>query len=266
MSIQLSEPLRRLEDLCSRPETPAESRSRRGYLALCFLILSPTLAGTGLVDLAQGRVMEAVIALALAVILAAVPLMMSRLERVEGVFRVTNILAAGLGLYMTAIGGGDGLVFVWFYTTPLIVFFLFGGREGLVWLLVIFTVLLVLFFGGLGTYVYDSAVSLRFLITFGVVVGLGYGLETSRRRHYDGLMAEKISLEKALADVKTLSRLLPICAACKSVRDDQGYWNQIETFVQQHSEARFLRGLCPDCRVTPSITDSSTENHALSTD
>ncbi len=55
-------------------------------------------------------------------------------------------------------------------------------------------------------------------------------------------------LQKALAEVKTLGGLLPICAWCKKVRDDQGYYHQIETFIANHSEAKFTHGICPDCR------------------
>lgn len=54
-------------------------------------------------------------------------------------------------------------------------------------------------------------------------------------------------LEEALANVKILSGLLPICAECKKIRDDRGYWNQIETYISQHTEAVFTHGLCPDC-------------------
>ena len=51
----------------------------------------------------------------------------------------------------------------------------------------------------------------------------------------------------ALSQVKTLSGMLPICAACKRIRDDKGYWNQIESYIQQHSEAEFSHGICPEC-------------------
>lgn len=54
-------------------------------------------------------------------------------------------------------------------------------------------------------------------------------------------------LQNALAEIKTLSGLIPICAACKKVRDDKGFWNQIEVYVRDHSEAEFSHGICPDC-------------------
>jgi PAS domain S-box-containing protein len=55
-------------------------------------------------------------------------------------------------------------------------------------------------------------------------------------------------LQKALAEVKTLGGLLPICAWCKKIRDDRGYYHQIETFIANHSKATFTHGICPDCR------------------
>jgi hypothetical protein len=56
-------------------------------------------------------------------------------------------------------------------------------------------------------------------------------------------------LQEALSKVKTLSGLLPICASCKKIRDDKGYWNQIETYIGAHSEAEFSHGICPDCLI-----------------
>ena len=54
-------------------------------------------------------------------------------------------------------------------------------------------------------------------------------------------------LQEALARVKQLSGMLPICSSCKKIRDDRGYWNQIEVYVRDHSEAEFTHGMCPEC-------------------
>lgn len=54
-------------------------------------------------------------------------------------------------------------------------------------------------------------------------------------------------LREANAEVKTLSGLLPICASCKQVRDDQGYWSQLETYLSNHTEISFSHGLCNEC-------------------
>lgn len=54
-------------------------------------------------------------------------------------------------------------------------------------------------------------------------------------------------LRKALAEIKTLSGLLPICSSCKKIRSDEGYWTQIEAYIKEHSDADFTHGICPDC-------------------
>ncbi len=62
-------------------------------------------------------------------------------------------------------------------------------------------------------------------------------------------LAERVrELEDALANVKQLQGLLPICSYCKKVRDDQNYWQQVETYIEGRSDAQFTHGICPDCR------------------
>jgi hypothetical protein len=61
------------------------------------------------------------------------------------------------------------------------------------------------------------------------------------------LREERDMLRRSLEKIKVLSGLLPICASCKKVRDDKGYWSQVETYIEQHSDAQFTHGLCPDC-------------------
>jgi hypothetical protein len=55
-------------------------------------------------------------------------------------------------------------------------------------------------------------------------------------------------VKAALDEIDVLAGLLPICAWCKKVRDDSGYWSQIETYVQAHSRAEFSHGICPECK------------------
>ena len=64
-------------------------------------------------------------------------------------------------------------------------------------------------------------------------------------------------LQDALANIKTLRGLIPICAACKKIRDDTGYWNQLEGYLHTHTEAEFSHGICPECvgRLYPDLAD-----------
>lgn len=66
-------------------------------------------------------------------------------------------------------------------------------------------------------------------------------------RHIDLLKEKTRSLELALSQVKTLHGLLPICAQCKSIRNDDGFWTRVEAYLVEHTDAEFSHGLCPDC-------------------
>lgn len=70
-----------------------------------------------------------------------------------------------------------------------------------------------------------------------------------RKRQKSEKKLEKLvrDLEKALLEVKTLKGFIPICASCKNIRDDKGYWNRLESYIQEHSDAEFSHGICPDC-------------------
>lgn len=70
---------------------------------------------------------------------------------------------------------------------------------------------------------------------------------TERKRNEEKLEQLVLKLRDALTKVKTLSGMLPICASCKKIRDDKGYWEQIEIYIRDHSEAEFTHGICPDC-------------------
>ncbi len=56
-----------------------------------------------------------------------------------------------------------------------------------------------------------------------------------------------LDLQNALSEIKKLQGIIPICSKCKKIRDDKGYWNQIESYIQRHSEAEFSHSMCPDC-------------------
>lgn len=63
----------------------------------------------------------------------------------------------------------------------------------------------------------------------------------------DGLNGTVSELEKALTEVKTLQGILPICSFCKKIREDDGYWSQVEVYLKQRSDAVFSHGICPEC-------------------
>jgi phosphoserine phosphatase RsbU/P len=72
------------------------------------------------------------------------------------------------------------------------------------------------------------------------------------------MLAEKVrELSQALEQIKTLRGIVPICANCKKIRDDAGYWQQVEVYVHTHTEAEFSHGICPECmrKLYPEVCD-----------
>ena len=75
-----------------------------------------------------------------------------------------------------------------------------------------------------------------------------FNLLIDKRTQAEDALKEEIELHKqALDEVKTLSGLIPICASCKKIRDDKGYWSQIETYIEKHSSAQFSHAMCIEC-------------------
>jgi len=97
----------------------------------------------------------------------------------------------------------------------------------------------------------------EFLATFSsYIFCIGFGayfsiyIRKSDRTNFLQLQKErkaKIDLENALKEIRMLQGIIPICARCKKIRDDDGYWSQIETYIERYSEALFSHGICPDC-------------------
>ena len=88
--------------------------------------------------------------------------------------------------------------------------------------------------------IWNAGVRLGFFI---IIIFLANQWKTS----YDRQQQLILDLQKALEEIKVLSGLIPICSYCKNIRDDEGYWQRVESYVQAHSDATFTHSICPDC-------------------
>lgn len=99
-------------------------------------------------------------------------------------------------------------------------------------------------------YIITSSVFvfIALIVPFGIIIRDVSRLEETTKR-----------LQGALDNIKTLEGLLPICANCKKIRDDDGYWQQVEVYVRQHSNAKFSHGICPECahQLYPGLYDEA---------
>jgi hypothetical protein len=111
-----------------------------------------------------------------------------------------------------------------------------------------FTAGVVLFVDKVGTFFLFVPVD-RFYVDVLIAVlilATGVLIDNNLRRLRKEIEIEK-QLVESMAQVRVLRGLLPICASCKKVRDDKGYWQQIESYIRDHSEADFSHSICPDC-------------------
>jgi len=85
------------------------------------------------------------------------------------------------------------------------------------------------------------------------------------RAHQHRLAEQELQtrIQEALTKIKTLQGMLPICAWCHKIRDDKGYWSQIEDYLGTHTQAEFSHGICPDCRGKISEAHETSGKHAL---
>jgi hypothetical protein len=87
-----------------------------------------------------------------------------------------------------------------------------------------------------------------FALCVGLVAAAGAATQRWRLERFRARERELSAREEeAVAHIKVLRGLLPICASCKKIRDDRGYWSQMETYIHEHSQAEFSHSICPDC-------------------
>jgi hypothetical protein len=163
------------------------------------------------------------------------------------------ILAIGLVDYVT----GYEIALSLFYVIPISIAAWFGGkRQGIVISTLSFITIAVTDF--VAGKVYTNSVTefwnLLMHLSLFVIVSL---LVSRLKVEFDVHKKLIVELQEALGEVKQLSGLLPICASCKKIRDDTGYWNQIETYISKHSEATFSHSICPECikKLYPELAD-----------
>lgn len=238
---------RNLERYFSHPSQDEDTRRKVVILASCLLVLIPAIYLISGIHLLTGQWQEVWPGFILASCMSFLLLVMRSLKSITIPFRVIALLSLVTLAYLLKIGAGNGHVFVWFYCYPMVVFYVTGKKAGLFWVATSLVVATWIFFFTSARELYGVLSPLRYLLTYTIVAAIAYGLDSSRTHYYQELLVEKMALEKALQQIKTLRGLLPICASCKSIRDDRGYWSRIETYLDEHSELKLSHGICPAC-------------------
>ena len=182
-------------------------------------------------------------------ILVMTGLIVRRVQRISMFIRFPMLAVCGLLLMNVYTGPGAGADLMWMHVLPLFSFAIFGRKEGLAWSVVTLSLSLIIVFWPhtFGAHAYGPGHAIRYGISIVLVTMFAYALESMRMIFYMEIQTQKKQLEEALGDVKTLSGLVPICATCKKIRDDKGYWQHLETYIATHTDAHLSHGMCNAC-------------------
>ena len=238
---------------------PLDPDKNRVILFTAFMMLGlPTAVGFGLYNLFRTR--QPYLAAAIFVFGGALFFTWTKVRNGEvglPLYRATGVLFIALLLYMLLTGGPGGSRALWIYTFPMTTLILYGYRESMVWSVCLLTGVAAVFWiapGHLKVYPFEPSFKVRFLVVYLLVWVIASWFDYLRQQYslsleaeHQRLQGERAALQEALSKVKQLSGMLPICSCCKKVRDDQGYWRQIEAYIRDRSEAEFSHGICPDC-------------------
>lgn len=229
---------------------------KRQFFGLCIAFAIPLLIGFTIVDYYEGDQIEMGLDIILMMLLTSCFVGIIKFNADFNFYRTTLTLISMTLLYAVSLGAGNETILSWTLIVPILYLFFFGKKEGLAWTITFCTLLLILIINPLGLAIhnYGLPIGLRLVTAFLFVGIIAYGLEASRYKYsmlfkaeQEKLTEEKIRLERALDTVKTLTGLLPICANCKKIRDDDGYWREVEVYIRDHSEAELSHGICPPC-------------------
>lgn len=229
-----------------RHDITQDERIRRLFVGICMILMVPVMGFFGLSDFITGKITEGIIVTAAFTLFISLFIVLVNTNAYSIVIRLILamlVMAIFLEFY---IGGGNGGAFQWAYLFPLPGVFLLGFKEGVFWLAGIVLFFVILAFGSIG-YTYPPHMMNRFIAIFTMVCALSCSMEILRERYLQKLKEEKVALQKAFSEIRLLKGMVPICASCKKIRNDEGFWTQIEHYMREHSDVEFSHGICPEC-------------------
>lgn len=239
-----------------QPDSDLDIRRKRTFFTYSNSVLGLVFIGLGWLNYMDGMIPDFKLNVFLVALAAGSMLALKYLSADMTIYRVTYFIVCILFFLSIQVGIGKDTILYYVFPMPPLLFFYFGKREGMIWILFfiggISAVFLTLSIFNRNNFYYFNIS--RFYITISIVILTSYGIESARHTYSKmlneknkALFEENLRLELALKEIKTLSGLIPICASCKKIRNDQGYWQQVETYFKEHSKAKFSHSVCPDC-------------------
>ena len=169
-------------------------------------------------------------------------------------------------MYLFFSGGVQNTAFLWVLVYPPIVLFLLGNRYGPQLSLSFIIVVIVVFLFRTPLHIpasYSKDILIRFVAVYVSIHFISFAMERVRSLVQQQMEQANVELERtnkekekliaelqhSIDEIKTLQGILPICARCKKIRNDHGYWEQVDEYIHKHSNVEFSHSICPECRV-----------------
>jgi len=178
---------------------------------------------------------------------------------------IGTVILGAFYFFLIAYGGVSKSAYVWLFTYPLISLFLLGIRLGTTLSFVLLGSVTVIFvFGTKIPYFtsYNTDLILRIVPAYIIIILFAFVMEKVRKITQNRLTFTNIELEAAnedkgklihelqhrISELKVLQGIVPMCANCKKIRNDSGFWEQVEKYFQERSDTKFSHSICPECR------------------
>ncbi len=233
------------------------------FILAAALFVGVTTVLFSLRDLHLGHTTKAVLQILLSVLIIGAALFHKRrpLRTITSHLVVAGIFSV---LVLPYLGQQpEPMEILWFFLFPGLATYILGLRASLLWSVALFAFLLMILARApfLSTLPYSMPCKVTLILGFPVLLYL-YGLmEQLRARIEVRLRKRRRRLRKAYDEIRTLQGLVPVCSSCNAIRDDEGFWHQVERHLSRHTSIRLSHGICRECmeREYPEIWETMTQ-------
>lgn len=179
-------------------------------------------------------------------------------------------------IFLTADGGIENTAILWILSFPMLTVFLLGTKKGVALSLLFLLAVFLIFIFKDASFIrsrYPIVFQIRISTVYAIICILSVISENLRLKIHNKLQQSNAEKEKviqqlnsSIEEIRKLQDILPICVHCKKIRDDKGYWQAVEEYLSDRTEAQFSHALCPECasKYYPDYIGNDTDNNSLS--
>jgi MASE6 len=246
--------MNQIESLVQRGErwftptgTTVDLKRRRMLVAVIILTFAPQAILFAIFELLGGNIVVGTIVIPLAVLAIGFAFYSRKIINFNPIAYGLATALLVVVTYEIHVGHADGVVYLWFLLFPVMMFYVFGVRIGAVFVGAALLISMLHVFNFLGQFTYPVSLATRFLTLYVLISVISLAKESTRELYNRRFQEEQEAHFATKQSLDEISELLPICSNCKKIRNDTGYWDNLESYFLEHRDLVFTHGICPDC-------------------